>query len=396
MSNVFSQKASPRVLDTPITSTVVSVASEEHLSSEEQKYINSEVKSRPIKFEKFNSKDKKGGGGLVLAVIAAHKFGKSIWAGLWGYFNSDYKQYLPEGVKKLLSTGALPEITRIKIADTEGTFKRDLSHGTMKRLLGPLADKGIIEILPVPLTRKKEGIDKGSVVNTNDLDIDGERQNFEAAVWDTDIDEGTLLILDSMSDYKGTLDDIQSIMFKKTIITSYKQSKQTPADAKSNEALRSQFNQYRNKWWHNTLIKARSFNSWEVVTIKLGETDERFREEKDDDGKVIGMKPKYYRLWCPRTEYRIDNGYTIMDYVNPQTMDMRTVLRWDWGKYEHRKAKSFDRICGENKENAESRQEESFLDYHQNDRMAMMKLLDDMSPALLGEVSEAEEKALWG
>jgi hypothetical protein len=386
---LYQKPASGRTLDTPVTSTVVSVAKEEHLSNEEQKYIANEVKTRPIKFEKFKVGETKSGG-LVLAIIAAHKFGKSIWAGLLGYFNSKYKQYMPEGTRKLLSTGALPEITRVKIADTENTWKRDLAHGKMKQLLGPLAADGVIEIVPISLTRKKEGIDSGKIVNVNDIDIDNERQNFEAAVWDTDIDEGTLLILDSMSDYKGTLDDIQSIMFKKTLITSYKQEKGVAADAKSNEALRSQFNQYRNKWWHNTLIKARSYNSWEVVTIKLGETDDRFREEKDEKTGVVTMKPKFYKLWCPRTEYRIDNGYTMMDYINPQTVEMKTVLRLDWGKYEHKSAKPFDR-SGE-----ETEQEKSFIDYPQNDRMAGMKLLDDMSSSLLGEVSEAEEKALWG
>ena len=387
--------AKPRSLDTPVTSTAVSVGSEEHLTNEEKSYIDKQVKTRPIKWEKFHAGSK--GGGLVLAFIAAHKFGKSILSGLFGYYNStfkdieiDGKKVMPEGTRKMLSSGALPEITRIKVADTEGNWKRDLEHGTMKKLLKPLVDKEMIEIMPIPLMRKREGISGGKVVNVNDIDIDNERQNFEAAVWDTDINEETLLILDSMSDYKGTLDDIQSIMFKKSLITTYKQEKGIPADAKSNEALRSQFNQYRNKWWHNTLIKARSYNSWEIVTIKLGETDDRFREEKDEKTGKVTIKPRYYKLWCPRTEYRIDNGYTIMDYLDPVNVLVKTVLRWDWGKYEHRKAKPFDRIGDE------ARQPESFVDYSQGDRMAAMKILDDMSDALLGEVSEQEERSLWG
>jgi len=405
-----------------VKSVAVDLKKEEHLVPAEVAYIEEEVKTRPIKFRKFVDADEVGGG-IVITIKSPPKHGKSIAAHLLGYFHEDFKDRLPRNTAKLLSTGALPAINEILTMDTEVTLARDLKHGPMRRLLLPLLEKKRISFVETPIQRKKEGLVqevkelkddiaiakvtgvikealKSKIENVNKLDVDKERQNFEAAVWEA-VDkhgENCLIIADSLSDYKKSLDDLQEILFKKTVITSMKHTKDTAADEKENEALMRQNNQYKNKWWHNILIKLRSNNCWCCQTIKLAEVAEDFRQIKNKAGDIVAMKPQFYPIWGKDTEFRVDQGYMLMDYINDRG-EFGTYMRFDWGKYEH-SVPSFDRVLNSTKgvtqEDIDKNQAKCLIPYVYGNRMAMMYLVDDMAPSLLGEMSAEDDEKLWG
>jgi hypothetical protein len=388
--NIGTMQKSPTKADTP-----------KEMTKEEQDYIEQRVLTRPIKFEPVVDEDGQvaPGGGLNVVVLAMHKMGKSIWDLLWGYYHSDYKDKMRDAgltrVPELLSTGALPEIERIVVADTECTVKDDLARGKMALLLKPIRHK--IHVVKTPLQRKIEGLSEDEkVVTLNKMDIDHQRQNIEAAIWHAvgENDDNTLICLDSASDYKKALDDLSDVVFKKTVLTTMKPAKKkgqsVRADMDSNAPFWRSFYQYRNKWWHNTLIKFRSAGGWTASTIKLGEIDDEYRVFVDPITKEEKMKPPYYPLMVKRTEYRIDQGYVLMDWMDMDTGKYNHVLRFEWGKHEH-SVPSFEKLGGD-----ENRQDECFIPYSYNSRLANMHLLEDMAPALLGELPEGmTEEDLW-
>lgn len=400
MASVFNRSVTKNEEDNVGGVSTNTARSQSKLTHEEQQYIDEEVKTRPIVFKRYADKESIGGG-IVSVILSSHKMGKSIISLLVGYYNKKYKQYMGPGCQRMLQQGTLPEIEKIVVCDTEITTNRDLKHGKMRLLMKPLIDDGIIEVAETPVKRKSETIEtekdvdgkitSEKIVNIKDVEVEMERQNFEAAIWKAIDRNGSnvLIIVDSLSDYKKSLDDLQETMFKKTVITTYKQTKDVAADEKENEALQSSFNQYRNKWWHNTLIKLRTNNCWVVETIKLGETDDRFREIKNKAGEVTGMRPRFYPIWGRHTQYRVDQGYTVMDYIDNDG-NYGNYLRLDWGKYEH-SVPPFDRIGAQEKD-----QGKCLLKYEHNNRMAMMNILEDMSKDLLAEATPEDEQRLWG
>lgn len=363
---------------------------EDNMADTEVDYLNHHVKTRPIKFEGVTGEDAVKGG-LVIAILAMFKNRKSITSGLWGYFNSDFKQHLPAGVNKMIQQGSLAEIEKILVIDTENTWKRDLNSGDLYTLLKPLKDR--IEVVETPLQRKREKkVDGEKIININTVDIDQQRQNFEAAVWAaTDYGENCMIIIDSTSDYKDSITDEQFEALGKTMVTKFKGSQDD-----ENTNPRQPFYQYRNRWWHNVLMQLRTSNGWVVETFKMNPVQEQYRYKpikyKGKNGeyveKIIELD-EMYPVWCRRTEYRVDNGYFINDYVDDDG-SINTYLRSEWQKKRHISAIPFTKIP---KKERRYKERECLLPYPDFKRMAMMDILDDMSPCILGE--EFAEEDLW-
>ena len=166
--------------------------------------------------------------------------------------------------------------------------------------------------------------------------------------------------------------------------------KKTAADMDPKSPFWRSFWQYRNQWWHNSLIKLRTTGAWIVSTIKLAEIDDEYRVYEDPVTKEEKVKPPFYPMMVKRTEYRIDQGYLMLDWVDMDTGEYNHYLRFEWGKHHHT-VPSFETLGGN-----ENRQEECFLPYKRNKRMGMMRVLEDMAPSLLGELPDGmTEEDLW-
>lgn len=373
------------------------------LSTTEKEYEEHVIRQRPIKFEEYKKGDSGAKGGLVIGILSLWKNGKSIGAGLWAFFNSAFKQFMGPECRETLTSGTLPEIEQILVVDTEETWKRDLDHGFLGTMLKPVIESDIkIKVESTPLLRKREKVKDGEIVNVSkDFDVDKMRENFEAAVWHAAEDYGpeTLIIIDSMSDYKDSITDEQEEMFGKTITTKYKKAGEKDDDQTN---LDRKFYRYRNKWWTNVLMKLRTSGAWVVETYKLEERDEEYRWKEvkyrspDDYNKFLTEHvrlPPEYAVWCAKTEYRVDQGYAIRDWYDYETGVIKPMIRTDWFKHRHSTMQFADLKSVDLQEKHEK---DCLIDYPQHDRMAMMYLIEDMAPALLQKLSPEKEKSMWG
>jgi hypothetical protein len=101
--------------------------------------------------------------GRNLAIVGADSVGKTTFALLLGYLNSQFKDRMGDDLKKTkkaLSNGAIPEVERIVVVETQNKLKKTLRSTCVERaLLKPLNDAGIkIDIINVNLKRAKERI----------------------------------------------------------------------------------------------------------------------------------------------------------------------------------------------------------------------------------------------
>jgi len=374
------------------------------MNASEQAYVNTQVMTRPIEFQPITDEEGNyidAAEGINVTFRGKQKFGKTLNGLLWGYFNSEYKSQLRamnlDHAIEVMDQGVLPEIEYIIAIDTECDIKANLRRGKMKQLCGKLRKK--IKHVPTPLQRKVEGMKDGKAVTLNALEIDAQRQNIEAAIWkavDT-FGENVMIFFDSASDYKKALDDLSDVVFKKTVKTSM-----SPAKGKQdteNDPFWRSFYQYRNKWWHNSLIKLKSFQGWCISTIKEEDVEEEYRVVLDKNTKKPVLDENGNQIFKPptktqevaRTAFRIDQGYSFRDRFNLETGEYEHCLRWDWGKWEHPGVKSFDRIGNDWKQ-----EHKCYVPYHYNHRLAMMEILNDLGPSILGELEEGKtDDDLW-
>jgi len=387
----------------PKPSTHETIDGDMELSSTEKEYEEHIIRQRPIQFKEYNGGDSVSSGGLVIGLLSLWKNGKSIGASLWAFFNSLFKKYMGPETREVLTTGTLPEIEQILVVDTEETWKRDLDHGYLGTILKPIIKSDIkIKIESTPLLRKREKVKEGEIVNVSkDFDVDKMRENFEAAVWHAAEDYGpeTLIIIDSMSDYKDSITDEQEEMFGKTITRKFKKRGEKE-DEETN--LDRKFYRYRNKWWINVLMKLRTSGAWVVETYKMEKRDEewRWKEVKyrspDNYDKFVTHQirlPAEYPVWVSKTEYRVDQGYAIRDWYDMETGTIKPMIRTDWYKHRHSTMQFSDL---DSVDLQEKHEEDCLFPYPQGDRMAMMYLIEDMAPALLQKVEPEEEEAMWG
>jgi len=360
------------------------------------------LKRRPVVFKTWEP-GTASGGGLVIGILALPKGKKSVLAGLYSYANQKFKNDLPPDVYEMLHQGKLPEIEEVNIVDTEETWNKDLDHGFMGMMLRPVADAGIkINVESTPLLVKREKVVDGEIVNlTSEYDVEKMRDNFEAAVWslgDKAKAGNSLNIIDSMSDYKVMLTDELNTMEGKTVIKDFK--KKEGGDEETTAVDRKDYG-YRNKWWTNILMKLRASGSWVVETYKIGERDEEYRYKdvkirigKSKDGKALYREEtvlldQYYPIWVKLSDYRIDQGYTILNTIDDKGNDDINI-RVDWAKHRH-KVMQYSKL---KKDQREANEAKCLLPYAQNDRMAAMYLLEDMAPAILQ--TEVPDDQLWG
>ena len=338
--------------------------------------------------------------GLIIAAISLGKGHKTTFAWQWAYANLKYENLgLPPAVAKCIRQGKLPEIENVAGVDTEETMKRDLDHGYLGDIMAPVVQNTKIHIESVPLLRAREKMKGGVIVKyEKEYDADKMRDNFEAAIWAAAerFKGNTLLIVDSMSDYRDMITDEQDTMGGKTVIKKYGRKSDEEDTDETNTDRR--FYRYRNKWWTNILMKLRSTSCWVVETFKLEVRepewqwkDVRVRTGKDKKTDFVyeSIKlPETYPVMVGKTDYRIDQGYTLRQIMDMKTQTMKDYVRTDWYRHPHSTIQ-YLKLPQDQREAMESK---CLLEFPQFDRMAAMYLIEDMAPSILQESG----KTTWG
>ena len=376
----FAQPAEARSLDTPTSTT----ASDPEVVAREKV-----MRETPTAFHEY----KKGKGtGLVIGVISLGKGRKTVFSWLPAYFNSAFKDKMGPLTQEIISTGQLPEIENVACVDTEESVQRDMDHGYLGEIMKEFTDKFKVHIESTPLLRTREKQKGGDIVKVDrNFDADRMRENFEAAVWQAaeKYKGNTLLILDSLSDYRDMITDEQEEIAGKTVIKKYGRKADEEDTDETNTDRR--FYRYRNKWWTNVLMKLRTTSCWIVETFKL-ETREPEWRWKDVKVRVGADKmkkesyvyhsvqlPENYPVMVSKTDYRIDQGYTLRQIFDMKTQTFKDYIRTDWYRHPH-STSQYLKLPQDNREAYES---QCLLEYPLKDRMAFTYLIEDMAPSIL-------------
>jgi len=386
----FTEPVVARSLDSPMAS--------EQMNQTDTDRIAKVIKETPTVFEEYK---KSKGTGLIIADISLGKGKKTVFSWLWAYFNSAFKDSMGPLTREIISTGQLPEIEQVACIDTEETVKRDMDHGYLGEMMKPYTDKFKVHIESTPLLRSRERQKGGEIIKlVKEYDADKMRENFEAAIWAAAerYKGNTLLIVDSMSDYRDMITDEQDEMAGKTLITKY--GKKSGEEDDENTGTDRRFYRYRNKWWTNVLMKLRASSCWIVQTFKLEIReaewqwkDVKVRTKADKSAKdaytTYSIKlPENYPVMVAKTDYRIDQGYTLRELYDPKTDTMKNYIRTDWYRHPH----STTQYLKLPQDQREMLEHKCLMEYPQYDRMAATYLIEDMAPAIL----QRSGKTTWG
>jgi hypothetical protein len=372
----FTQPAEARSLDTPTSDPEV---------------VAREKAMRDV-LTVFKEYKKGKGTGLVIGVISLGKGRKTVFSWLPAYFNSTFKDKMGPLTKEIISTGQLPEIENVACVDTEESVQRDMDHGYLGEIMKEFTDKFKVRIESTPLLRTREKQKGGDIVKVDrNFDADRMRENFEAAVWQAAerYNGNTLLILDSLSDYRDMITDEQEEIAGKTVIKKYGKKADEEDTDETNTDRR--FYRYRNKSWTNVLMKLRTTACWVVETFKL-ETREPEWQWKDVKVRVGADKmkkesyvyhsiklPENYPVMVSKTDYRIDQGYTLRQIFDMKSGMFKDYIRTDWYRHPHSTAQ-YLKIPQDQREALEDK---CLLEYPLKDRMAFTYLIEDMAPSIL-------------
>jgi hypothetical protein len=89
-----------------------------------------------------------------------------------------------------------------------------------------------------------------------------------------------------------------------------------------------------------------------------------------------------------KTDYRIDQGYTIRQLYDSKSDTIKDYIRTDWYRHPH----STSQYLKLPMDQRESLEQKCLLEFPQFDRMACMYLIEDMASSLL----QNSGKTTWG
>jgi len=240
--------------------------------------------------------------GKNIALVGEPMVGKTILGLLFGYFNREYINDIRDAgydkVVELLKADILPEIRKIVVLEPENKLIAAMNDGVEKLLLKPFKDNDTIDIIPIPITRKEQKFKNDKVITARREHIEEMKDQFDMEVGYIvdEVDEHTLFMIDSMTDYKKLLDDRFGLLFE--VI-----NKKNIASLEGVDTYRQAHYASRNTWWENLMKRKRGFRGWNIDTYKESETPERFLKAGEDPVKT---------KWVGGTEHNLDMVYRII------------------------------------------------------------------------------------
>lgn len=244
------------------------------------------------------------GSGRNIAHIGPDSSGKTTAALMWGYLNSRYFNQMGDDfplTKKALKCGAVPEVEKIYVVETQNKLKKTLdSRMTVEyHMMNQLIQDGTaFHIEEIPMRRLIETIVNGKVVANNIAEIEATAKRFSDELYNSvKLGPEYLFVVDSMSDFYRILDDKQGLMYQYILKAKFidkdvdQYSKELVEAAGSLKQMRDASWSYRNKWWFDPLIAKKAFLGWNVDTYY--ESEKTIRENMESggyDGKIFWPK----------------------------------------------------------------------------------------------------------
>jgi len=260
-------------------------------------------KSKALEWEKPDPNQKFG---KNIAIIGGSTVGKTNLALQFGFFNSDYKEYMKRhGFLKtveVLERDILAEVKEIIVVESENNLKKALNDGVEKALYRPLTQKGIIDIIPITIPRKEVKLKDKRLVNVYSDLLEEKKEQFVDLIKEI-VDtrgENTLLIIDSMSKYKKLLDDRLGL-----IVDTIKA--RAHASLEGLDKYTQAFYAHRNTQWENIMEYKRGFKGWNVDTFKESKTPQHYVDQ--------GAEPLSTK-WVAGTPHFMDMVYRIIVLAN--------------------------------------------------------------------------------
>ena len=245
--------------------------------------------------------DPKAKYGKNIGIVGQAMSGKTNLALQFGFFNSEYIPQLKKAgynkVVDLLKSGVLAEINRIVVLESENNLRKALNDGIEKALYRPLIKKGILDIIPIYIPRKRVIIKDGKLIDMTVNLLKKAREEYLETVKQVvdESDEHTLFILDSATKYKKLLDDrLGSII---DIITNRRN-----ASLEGLEKYTQVFYSHRNAEWEEMQEYKRGFKGWNIDTYKETATPQHYIDAGSDP---LSTK------WVPGTPHFLDMVFRI-------------------------------------------------------------------------------------
>ena len=313
------------------------------------------------------------GNGFNIALPAYEWKGKSLYATLFGYFNSIFfdrmnvKEKFPE-CYDMFHSGLLPEVEKIQVLDLDASYKR-LSHkGVFGTLAKPLYDLKMIKRKTIKIPKRQQKMVNSDVREIATIDIDKTKMEIENEITIATRDNGPeiMLLIDSMSSYDELLNDKFRILYEGVIADSDKRNM-----GSSLKGIKQSYWTIRNGWWLGTLRDKRTYEGFQIDTYKISPKSDVWLEKeisiKEKAGKSTLAIEDYIIQWAPRTEFELD---LIMQIDNDKAnywVDVQNRLQGNVPKAER------DRFS-----------------YTPKKPYAVFEVFEKLAPYIKGEISEED------
>ncbi|MHA1408766.1 MAG: hypothetical protein ACTSQY_00360 [Candidatus Odinarchaeia archaeon] len=330
---------------------------------------------KPIEWENDGSKTI-GTNGYNIAIPGYEWKGKTLLATLFGFLNSKYfdkmgiKEKFPKSYE-MIHSGLVPEVEEIQVLDLDASY-RTLSHsGIFYKLVKPLYDENKIKRKTIKIPKRQQNFLNNEIREVALMDIDKTKIRIENEITIATRDNGpeVLFIIDSMSSYDELLNDKFRILFENVIAAEEERGLAT-----SLKGIRQNYWMIRNAWWIETLRDKRNYRGWQIDTYKITpKSDLWLEKEAKTKNKSIEELENYTIHWAPKTKYE-------MDFILMVDNDKEHY----WCNVESR----FEGNIPQNKR----------VYYTPNRRYAAFEILEELAPAIMGEVDgkELTQEELWG
>jgi len=248
------------------------------------------------------------GGGYTLGFAGQGMTGKTISAMTLGKLRMDNIENLRknglEYLAKALEDGSIPYINKVVVIESENAMKKQMGR--------PLERKILYDVIPItkrihiPIANREMDIATSGAEITKEsienIQMASEMYADAIEMLANEVDNHTLVILDSASRYKLLLDA------KATILAAIAGQGMTE-EAQKKESGRIWGN--RNEWWQTSMILLRGIPGWVVATFMEEEVSKwvlDMNEKSVIKGTAKRMDP-IKRIEAPRTLFNFDMMY---------------------------------------------------------------------------------------